>query len=114
MKDKIVKNVETDLNYEVNEVRNEFRSFKRRLSVITNIIFPGAGLVLYGKSYIKGAIIFIAYFAYNYLVFKSMHPLIKMTEYNIPAGEVLNLMTLYLPALIIKVYSTVIVALLKD
>ncbi len=107
-------NVETDLNCEINEVRNEFRSFKRRLSVIANIIIPGAGFVLYGKLYIKGAIAFIAYFAYNYLVFKSMHPLIKTTGYSIPTRGVLNLMTLYLPALIIKLYSTVMVASFKD
>ena len=114
MKDKIVKNVESDLNYEINDVRNEFRSFKRRLSVIANIIFPGAGFVLYGRSYIKGVIALIAYFAYNYLVFKSIHPFSYVIKHGISVEGVLNLMTLYLPALIIKVYSTVMVASLKD
>jgi hypothetical protein len=103
MKTELKKDVEVDLISEINQLKKEFRAFKRRLSIIANIIVPGAGFLVSGKSYLKGVITFIAYYVYLFIFFP-------------PAflGRSLVLWGLLIPALIINLYSTTIVASFKD
>ena len=47
LENKELKDIESDLHYDINELRNEFRSFKRRFSILTNIIVPGIGFFIF-------------------------------------------------------------------
>lgn len=104
MKTELKKDAEIDLISEINQIKKEFRAFKRRLSIIANIIIPGAGFLVSGKSYLKGVIVFISYYAYLFIIF-------------IPAifiGDLLTKLTILTPALIINLYSTTLVESFKD
>lgn len=103
MKTKLEKDAEIDLISEINQLKKEFRAFKRRLSVIANILIPGAGFLISGKSYLKGVIVFISYYAY---IFIFIPPALS--------GGLLSTLALFIPALIINLYSTTLVASFKD
>jgi len=59
---------------EIDGLRREYKSFKRRTGVIANMIIPGIGFIIYGSSYLKGIIIFILFVMYNLLYFIKLLP----------------------------------------
>lgn len=80
-------------------LRVEQNDFKKRISVIANLFIPGIGFFIYGKSVLKGIIsIVLFFFASVYLRFGMYE-----TEFMF-----------YIPAIIIYIVSTAMVASLKD
>lgn len=93
-----------ELLKEMDQLKREYKAYKRRASVIANLFIPGIGFVIYGSSYLKGLVSFVLYLLYNLLFF------IKI----LPNTDIGIAVIYYIPALIILVASTAMVAGLDD
>lgn len=97
--------VETQKLYQqLEELQRQHRSFKKRISVIINLLIPGIGFFVYGSAYWKGLITLVLFIAYNFLFFNNI------VEHTDPGIAVLY----YMPAVIIWIASIVMVAILDD
>ena len=50
-----------ELLKEMDDLRREYASFKRRISIIANMLIPGIGFILYDGSYLKGIATFVLF-----------------------------------------------------
>lgn len=105
MENEEVKKLKRELSGELEMLKNEQKSFKRRVSAIANVAFPGIGFVLYGSSYLKALITFVLFVSYNYLYFNKLDPLI---------GDIGIAILFYIPSLLIWFISTLMVYSLDD
>ncbi|PAE30727.1 hypothetical protein D1B32_07390 [Oceanobacillus profundus] len=105
MENEEVKMLKRELHKEIIVLKNEQKSFKRRVSTIANIIIPGIGFVFYGSSFLKALIFFLLFFSYNIIYFNNLYPLI---------GGIGIAIIYYIPAVIIWFVSTIMVASLDD
>jgi hypothetical protein len=90
---------------EIDELKRKHQSFKKRISVISNLFIPGIGFLIFGDSYLKGVVSFILFFLYNYLYFDKILLL---------TGEMFFSVLYYTPAIAIWLVSTVMVSGLDD
>jgi len=90
---------------EIDGLRREYKSFKSRISTISNMFIPGIGFIIYGSSYLKGIITFVLFALYNLLYFYKISP---------DLGEISIKIIYYIPAIIIWIVSTVMVGGLDD
>jgi hypothetical protein len=93
-----------EINKQVDELKSEQKAFKRRVSIIANLLVPGIGFIIFGSSYLKGLLSFILFSAYNFFFFSQI---LNNTDLGVGA-------LYYLPALVIWVGSTIMVAGLDD
>ena len=105
MENEELRMLKRELYNEITFLKNEQKSFKRRVSTIANLFIPGIGFILYGSSYLKGLILFLLFVSYNYFYFNKLSPLIDET------GVVI---IYYAPAVIIWSVSTIMVASSDD
>ncbi|GGM20887.1 hypothetical protein GCM10011351_03420 [Paraliobacillus quinghaiensis] len=105
MENEELKVLKRELNNKITILQSEQKSFKRRVSIIANLILPGIGFILYNNSYLKALISFVLFVSYNYLYFIKLSPLI---------GEMSIAILYYIPALIIWFVSAIMVASLDD
>jgi len=54
------------ISREMEALRQEVRSFKKRLALLVNLVVPGLGFILYGRSYGKGLVCTV--FAVSYAI----------------------------------------------
>lgn len=85
---------------EIDELKREHRAFKKRISVLANLFIPGIGFVVYGSSWLKGIVAFALFVLYNALFFNSILP---ATDANVAV-------IYYIPAVVIWIVSTAMVA----
>jgi hypothetical protein len=90
-----------EVNKQVDELKSEQKAFKRRVSIIANLLIPGIGFIIYGSSYLKGLLSFFLFTAYNFFFFSQILN-------NTDLGAVV---LYYLPALVIWIGSTIMVSL---
>lgn len=90
---------------EIDELKRDYKSFKKRISTIANMFIPGIGFLLYGSSYLKGIITFVLFTLYNLLYFNKILPHL---------GEISFKVLYYIPAIIIWFVSIVMVGGLDD
>jgi hypothetical protein len=102
--EELLRELKRGVYQEIDELKREHAAFKKRVSVISNLLIPGIGFVLYGSSYLKGLISFVLFVAYNYLFF-------DIIADNTDAGVG---MILYIPAVVIWIVSSAMVASLDD
>ena len=102
MDDEIINETKKEIYEELDELRRRYLSFKSRISVLANLILPGIGFFIYGKSYIKGLIVIIMFLSYNLLYFLYI---LNNTDLQV---------LYYLPAIVIWIVSTVMVASLEE
>lgn len=100
-----LREIKRELYKEIDELKREHKAFKKRVSVLSNLIVPGIGFLVYGSSFLKGFISFILFVAYNLVYFNKLLPLI---------GEVGIAVLYYIPAIVIWFVSAVMVAGLDD
>lgn len=105
MENEELKILKRELNNEITILKREQKSFKRRVSIIANLIVPGIGFILYGSSYLKALISFVLFVSYYYLYFNKLSPQIS---------EIGTAILLYTPTVIIWFVSTIMVASLDD
>ena len=55
------------LYIEIDNLKREQKTFKRRISVIANLLIPVIGFILYDSGILKGLISFILFLSYNLL-----------------------------------------------
>jgi len=103
--EKMLRELKTDFYKEIDELKRKHKSFKRRISVTSNLFIPGIGFLIYGQSFLKGFITIMLFFLYNYLYFSQLLPLL---------GEITFKVLYYLPAIIIWLVSTVMVSGLDE
>lgn len=102
MDEEIIHETKKEIYKELDELKRRYFSFKTRVSVILNLIVPGIGFFVYGRSYIKGLIVLILFLSYNLLFFLYI-------------SNITDLQGLYyIPAIIIWIVSTIMVASLED
>ncbi len=90
---------------DIDGLRREYKSFKRRISIIANMFIPGIGFILYGSSHLKGIITFVLFVLYNLLYFYILSP---------DLGEIGIKILFYIPAIAIWYVSTAMVGGLDD
>lgn len=93
-----------ELRKEIDELKRAHNSFKKRISVIANLIIPGIGFVVHGKSHLKGFLSFVLFISYNFLFF---HKILPNTDLSIAV-------IYYTPAVVIWIVSAAMVASLDD
>jgi hypothetical protein len=93
-----------EVNKQVEELKSEQKAFKRRVSIIANLLVPGIGFIIYGSSYLKGLLTFILLSAYNFFFFSQI---LNNTDLGVAV-------LYYLPALVIWIGSTFMVSSLDD
>lgn len=103
--EKLLRELKTAFYKEIDKLERKHKSFKRRISVISNLFIPGIGFLIFGKFYLKGFMFFILFFVYNYLYFNKILHL---------TGEMFFSVFYYIPAIVIWLVSTLIVAGLDD
>jgi len=86
-----------ELLKEMDDLRREYASFKRRISIIANMLIPGIGFILYDGSYLKGIATFVLFNLYNLLYFNILLP---------DLGEFSFKIIYYIPAIVIWIVST--------
>lgn len=99
-----LREIKRELYKEIDILKRKHLSFKKRISIIMNLLIPGFGFFIYGEALFKGVITFILFFAYNYLFFNTI---VKLTDISIS-------ILFYIPAVIIWLVSTLMVSALGD
>lgn len=102
MESKELQEVKREFLKEMDTLKRDYQSFKRRASVIANLFIPGLGFVLFGSEMLKGLISFVLYFGYLTFFFKIINP-------STDIGWLY-----FIPAIIICIVSTAIVSGLSD
>jgi|GEM_PF-836024 len=99
-----LRELKRDMYKEIDELKRKHYSFKKRISVISNLFIPGIGFVVYGGSYLKGLLSFVLFVSYNFFFFNYIS---NSTDASIAA-------IYYIPAAVIWIVSTAMVASLDD
>ena len=102
--EELLRELKKDIYKEIDELKREHYSFKKRISVISNLFIPGIGFVVYGRSYLKGLILFVLFISYNLLYFNKI---LNNTDASIA-------IIYYIPAVVIWIVSVAMVASLDD
>ncbi|MBH1939674.1 hypothetical protein I5677_02050 [Mobilitalea sibirica] len=103
--------LQKDYEYYISRLKKEHRVFKKRVSIIINLIVPGFGFFIYGKSYYKGVITFLLFYSYTFFFFNRMFSDID----NIfQINYIPPILFYYAPAIIVNLVSTLFVASLKE
>lgn len=105
MENKELRELRREFYKEIDQLKREHKSFKKRISVLANFILPGIGFLIYGSSPLKGFITFTLFVLYNLVYFNKMMPLI---------GEMSIAIIYYFPAVIIWIVSAAMVAGLDE
>jgi len=74
MENEELRELKREMLKDIDGLRREYKSFKRRICTIANLFIPGIGFILYGSSYLKGFISFIIFITYNLLYFYKIAP----------------------------------------
>jgi hypothetical protein len=90
---------------DIDNLKREYKSFKRSVAVIANMFIPGIGFILYGSSYLKGIITFILFALYNLVYFLFISP-------NVGGSSIQVLC--YIPAIAVWYVSIAMVGRLDD
>lgn len=85
---------------EIDELKRQHRAFKKRVSILANLLIPGIGFMVYGNSWLKGLVSFVLFVLYNVLFF----------NYILPITDAGFAVIYYIPAIAIWFVSTVMVA----
>jgi len=105
MNDEALRELKREMLKEIDSLKREYTSFKRRISVIANIFVPGIGFFLYGRSYVKGIVTLFLFVLYNlfyrYIIMPNL-------------GDTFFYILCYIPAIIIWIASTSMVGDLND
>lgn len=104
MENQDLREVKREFNKEIDGLKREYKSFKRRVCSIANLFIPGIGFFIYGSSYLTGFISFALFSGYNLIFFKWIF---YDTDFTFRV-------IYYIPAIIIWFISTVMVANLDD
>ncbi|QNK55159.1 hypothetical protein [Paenibacillus sp. PAMC21692] len=102
--EELIKQIKSDLYKEVDDLKRDHLSFKKRISIISNLLIPGVGFLIYGGSYLKGFISFLLFISYNILFFTKI-------ENNVDTSMAV---IYYIPAIAIWIVSAAMVAGLDD
>ena len=105
MEDKELIELKRELYKDIDNSIRQFKAFKRRISIIANLLVPGIGFVIYGSSYLKGIITFVLFCVYNIIFFNISSPNI---DFDFSA------FIFYSPAIAIWIVSTMMVSGLDD
>lgn len=105
MEQEELKQAKEELYKEILVLQNDQKSFKRRVSTIANMLVPGIGFIVYGRSVMKALIVFLLFISYNHVYFHYLYPV---------AGGTGIVILFYLPAVFIWLISTFMVASLDD
>lgn len=100
-----LRELKREISKDIEAIKQEHRSFKRRVSVISNLFIPGIGFIIYGSAYLKGWISLALFILYNLLYFTSISPSL---------GELSFRILYYIPAIAVWIISTVMVGSLDD
>lgn len=102
--EELLRELKRDMYKEIDELKKKHHSFKKRISIISNLLIPGMGFVVYGSSYLKGLISFVLFISYNLLFFNKI---LNNTDTSIA-------IIYYTPALVIWIVSVAMVASLDE